>query len=99
MKTKITYTLDEQELYRQLLELNYFQPYITMNDITKATRLVRSKVTPLLDSLETKGKLLVGNEEVLDSLVRTYTPIVKGNSSYGYPSDEFKFSQWMGFQI
>ena len=99
MKTKITYTLDEQELYRQLLELNYSQPYITISDITKATRLRRSKVMPLMDALETKGKLLVGSEEVLDSLIRTYTPIVKGNSSYGYPSDEFKFNEWMGYQI
>jgi len=99
MKTKITYTLDEQELYRQLLELNYSQPYITLNDITKATRLVRPKLMPLLDALETKGKLLVGSEEVLGSLIRTHTPIVKGNNAYGYPSDEFKFNDWMGFQI
>tara|TARA_R110000796_G_C14412776_1_gene418941 strand:- start:369 stop:665 length:297 start_codon:yes stop_codon:yes gene_type:complete len=97
--TKQAYTLEQKELYRQLLELNYSEPYIQVEEIENLTGLRRSRLMPILGDLIGKGKVLAGNEEVLGALIRTYTPIVKGGNAYGWPCDTYTFNEWMGFQL
>ena len=97
--SKDKYTLEEKELYRMLLELNYSEPYIQLENIEQVTGLRRSRLMPIIGDLISKGKVLGGNEEVMGTLLRTYTPIVKGGNAYGWPCDTYKYNEWMGVQL
>ena len=79
MKTKDLST-QATAVYNVMLDLNWSEPYITMQYLKAATGLSRSKLEP--------------NEEALGSVIETFTPMVKG-SAYGYPLDYFKdYNEW-----
>ena len=82
------------EIYNNLLELNWSEPYLTIEHIQAATGLRRSKLAPVLAELISASKVLHGNEEALGELIETFTPKVKG-VAYGYPLDYYTFDQWI----
>ena len=78
MKTKtIELSTKATEIYNNLLELNWSEPYLTIEHIQAATGLGRSKLAPVLAELIGASKVLHGNEEALGELIETYTPKVK----------------------
>ena len=91
-KTKLS--TQATEVYNTLLELNWSEPYLTLEHIQAATGLGRSKLLPTLAELIGEGKVLHGNEEALGELIETYTPKVKG-VAYGYPLDYYTFGEWI----
>ena len=100
MKTK-TKDLSTQatDVYNVMLDLNWSEPYITMQYLKAATGLSRSKLEPVLAELVSASKVLAGNEEALGGIIETFTPKVKGNA-YGYPLDYFKdYNEWMGHSL
>lgn len=99
MKTKRSYTRTEADLYNILLDLNYSEPYITMEHIEQVTGQSKRQLAPVLGDLISKGKILAGNEEVLDGLVHTFTPIVARGQAYGYPLDYYTYEEWSLFAL
>ena len=98
MKTKDLST-QATTVYNVMLDLNWSEPYITMQYLKAATGLSRSKLEPTLAELISASKVLAGNEQALGSVIETFTPKVKGNA-YGYPLDYFKdYSEWMGHSL
>tara|TARA_R110000787_G_scaffold101929_5_gene207630 strand:- start:1484 stop:1780 length:297 start_codon:yes stop_codon:yes gene_type:complete len=94
MKTKDLST-QATTVYNVMLDLNWGEPYITMQYLKAATGLSRSKLEPTLAELIGASKVLHGNEEALGELIETFTPMVKG-VAYGYPLDFFKgYNEWM----
>ena len=81
-------------VYNNLLELNWSEPYLTLEHIQAATGLGRSKLAPVLAELIGASKVLHGNEEALGVVIVTYTPKVKG-TAYGYPLDYYTFDEWI----
>lgn len=77
-------------LFNDILELNWDNPYITMRDIQEAQGLQLSKLKMLIAELVNDKRLLVGIEDCDGDYKYTYTPILKGGNSYGYPVDFFK---------
>ena len=98
MKTK-SYTQAQKDLFNILLDLNYSEPYITMEDIVKATGTPKRQLALVLGDLISKGKILAGNEEALGTTLHTYTPIVYRGQAYGYPLDEFTYEEWSLFAL
>ena len=100
------YTTQERMLYNSLLDYNYSNPYITLNDIQKDVLPEewfngKYNLKPTLDNLESLGLLLVGTEDTTSGDKRTYTPLVgrgKGQA-YGYPCDEFKLEDWEEYKL
>ena len=86
------------EVYNTLLELNWSEPYLTLEHIQAATGLGRSKLLPVLVELTMASKVLHGNEEALGGVIETYTPKVKG-VAYGYPLDYYRFDEWIGYKL
>jgi hypothetical protein len=86
------------EVYNTLLELNWSEPYLTLEHIQAATGLGRSKLAPVLAELIGDSKVLHGNEEALGGVIETYTPKVKG-VAYGYPLDYYTFDEWIGYKL
>ena len=86
------------EIYNTLLELNWSEPYLTLEHIQAATGLGRSKLAPVLVELTMASKVLHGNEEALGGVIETYTPKVKG-VAYGYPLDYYTFNEWIGHKL
>ena len=86
------------EVYNTLLELNWSEPYLTLEHIQAATGLGRSKLLPVLVELTMASKVLHGNEEALGGVIETYTPKVKG-VAYGYPLDYYTFNEWIGHKL
>ena len=86
------------EVYNTLLELNWSEPYLTLEHIQAATGLGRSKLAPVLAELIGASKVLHGNEEALGGVIETYTPKVKG-VAYGYPLDYYTFDEWIGHKL
>jgi hypothetical protein len=86
------------EVYNTLLELNWSEPYLTLEHIQAATGLGRSKLAPVLVELTMASKVLHGNEEALGGVIETYTPKVKG-VAYGYPLDYYTFNEWIGHKL
>ena len=82
------------EVYNTLLELNWSEPYLTLEHIQAATGLGRSKLAPVLAELIGASKVLHGNEEALGGIIVTFTPKVKG-TAYGYPLDYYTFDEWI----
>jgi len=99
MKTKRSYTRTEADLYNILLDLNYSEPYITIEQLEQATGQPKRQLAPVLGDLISKGKVLAGNEEVLDGLLHTYTPIVSRGQAYGYPLDYYTYEEWSLFAL
>ena len=95
-KTKLS--TQATEVYNTLLELNWSEPYLTLEHIQAATGLGRSKLLPKLAELIGEGKVLHGNEEALGELIETYTPKVKG-VAYGYPLDYYTFDEWVNHKL
>ena len=85
-------------VYNTLLELNWSEPYLTLEHIQAATGLGRSKLAPVLAELIGASKVLHGNEEALGGVIETYTPKVKG-VAYGYPLDYYTFNEWIGYKL
>ena len=85
-------------VYNTLLELNWSEPYLTLEHIQAATGLGRSKLLPVLVELTMASKVLHGNEEALGGVIETYTPKVKG-VAYGYPLDYYTFDEWIGHKL
>jgi len=85
-------------VYNTLLELNWSEPYLTLEHIQAATGLGRSKLLPVLVELTMASKVLHGNEEALGGVIETYTPKVKG-VAYGYPLDYYTFNEWIGHKL
>ena len=85
-------------VYNTLLELNWSEPYLTLEHIQAATGLGRSKLLPVLVELTMASKVLHGNEEALGGVIQTYTPKVKG-VAYGYPLDYYTFDEWIGYKL
>jgi len=85
-------------VYNTLLELNWSEPYLTLEHIQAATGLGRSKLAPVLAELVGASKVLHGNEEALGGVIETYTPKVKG-VAYGYPLDYYTFDEWIGYRL
>ena len=85
-------------VYNTLLELNWSEPYLTLEHIQAATGLGRSKLSPVLVELTMASKVLHGNEEALGGVIETYTPKVKG-VAYGYPLDYYTFDEWIGYKL
>ena len=79
------------EIYNNLLELNWSEPYLTIEHIQAATGLGRSKLAPVLAELIGASKVLHGNEEALGGVIETK---VKG-VAYGYPLDYYTFDEWI----
>jgi len=98
MKTK-SYTQAQKDLFNVLLDMNYSEPYITMEDIVKATGTPKRQLALVLGDLISKGKILAGNEEALGTTLHTYTPIVYRGQAYGYPLDEFTYEEWSLFAL
>ena len=86
------------EVYNTLLELNWSEPYLTLEHIQAATGLGRSKLAPVLAELIGASKVLHGNEEALGELIETFTPKVKG-VAYGYPLDYYTFDEWIEHKL
>ena len=86
------------KVYNTLLELNWSEPYLTLEHIQAATGLGRSKLAPVLVELTMASKVLHGNEEALGGVIETYTPKVKG-VAYGYPLDYYTFNEWIGHKL
>jgi len=83
------------DLYNSLLDLNWSEPFITIDHIQSATGIGRHRLTPVLDELISSSKVLAGNEEALGVTLETFTPIIKGGNAYGYPLDFFKdYNEW-----
>lgn len=99
MKTKQLYTQAQKDLFNDLLDLNYSEPYITIEDIEQATGTPRRQLALVLGDLIRKGKVLAGNEEALGTLLHTYTPIVYRGQAYGYPLDYFTYEEWRLFAL
>ena len=99
MKTKHSLTSAERALYNIMLDLNYSEPFIELEDLSKVTGHTRRQLAPLLGALVTKGLVLAGNEEVLDKFVHTYTPIVGRGNAYGYPLDYYTYEEWQAFSL
>ena len=101
-KTKVGYSIGAKpklstqatSVYNTMLELNWAEPYITLEHIQAATGLGRSKLLPILVELTMASKVLHGNEEALGGIIVTYTPKVKG-TAYGYPLDYYTFDEWI----
>mgnify|MGYP006883121721 CR=1 FL=1 len=94
MKTKDLST-QATTVYNVMLDLNWSEPYITMQYLKAATGLGRSKLAPTLTELIGASKVLHGNEEALGVTLETFTPMVKG-VAYGYPLDYFtSYDEWM----
>jgi len=92
-KTKLS--TQATKVYDTLLELNWSEPYLTLEHIQAATGLGRSKLLPKLAELIGGGKVLHGHEDVQGEVLVTYTPKVKG-VAYGYPLDYYKnYTEWM----
>ena len=85
-------------VYNTLLELNWSEPYLTLEHIQAATGLGRSKLLPVLVELTMASKVLHGNEEALGGVIETYTPKVKG-VAYGYPLDYYTFDEWIEYKL
>ena len=98
-------TKEEVSLYNELLVLNWSNAYIKRHDVlyglpsfisnNYTSKDFKHTVTTL-ESLEAKGFLLTGPEDVGEGrMVTTFTPITK-SGAYGYPADDFKdYSEWM----
>jgi hypothetical protein len=86
------------EVYNTLLELNWSEPYLTLEHIQSATGLGRSKLAPVLAELIGASKVLHGNEEALGELIETFTPKIKG-VAYGYPLDYYTFDEWIEHKL
>ena len=99
MKTKKLYTQQQKDLFNVLLDLNYSEPYITIEDIQQATGAPKRELALVLGDLISKGKVLAGNEEALGTMLHTYTPIVYRGQAYGYPLDEFTYEEWSLFAL
>lgn len=99
MSTKHKYTQEQRDLFNILLDMNYSEPYITIEDIQKATGSSKRELAPVLGDLISKGKILAGNEEALGTVLHTYTPIVYRGQAFGYPLDTFTFSEWQLFAL
>jgi len=93
------YTEAQKNLFNILLDLNYSEPYITMEHIEQVTGLTRRELAPTLGDLISKGKLLAGNEDALGTILRTYTPIVYRGQAFGYPLDTFTYEEWSLFAL
>ena len=84
-------TLTEAELYNSLLDLSWSLPAIRYEDIEEFTgKRHEVGLRAALKSLESKGRALMGPEEVKGVLVYTITPIVRYGHAYGHPSDYYK---------
>jgi len=90
-------TTEQAELYNGLLDLNWLEPYIQIKDIIRHTQNRHTNISELLTALATKGKVLIGQEDVgADEYKQTFTPLLKGGNAYGYPMDFFKdYDTWM----
>ena len=97
--TRRSYTRTEADLFNILLDLNYSEPYITMEQLEQATGLTKRELAPTLGDLISKDKVLAGNEEALGTILRTYTPIVYRGQAYGYPLDYFTYEEWSLFAL
>ena len=105
-KTKVGYSIGAKpklstqatSVYNTMLELNWAEPYITLEHIQAATGLGRSKLLPVLVELTMASKVLHGNEEALGGVITTYTPKVKG-VAYGYPLDYYTFNEWIEHKL
>ena len=95
----ITFTRTQADLFNVLLDLNYSEPYITMEHLEQATGLTKRELAPILGDLISKDKVLSGNEEVLNKLVHTYTPRAYRGQAYGYPLDYFTYEEWSLFAL
>jgi len=98
MKTKL-FTQEQKDLFNILLDMNYSEPYITIEDIQKATGTSKRQLAYVLGDLISKGKILAGNEEALGTVLHTYTPIVYRGQAFGYPLDTFTFEEWSLFAL
>ena len=84
-------TLTEAELYNNLLDLSWSEPAIMYADIAEFTgKRYEGGLLSTLKSLESKGRALIGPEEVEGVMVQTITPIVRYGHAYGHPSDYYK---------
>tara|TARA_R110000803_G_scaffold124119_1_gene191975 strand:- start:110 stop:409 length:300 start_codon:yes stop_codon:yes gene_type:complete len=82
-------------VYNVMLDLNWGEPYITMQYLKAATGLGRLELEPVLAELISASMVLAGNEEALGVTLETFTPMVKG-VAYGYPLDYFtSYDEWM----
>ena len=82
-------------VYSVMLDLNWSEPFITLDHIQKVTGIGRRELLQVLTELISASKVLHGNEEALGELIETFTPMVKG-VAYGYPLDFFKgYNDWM----
>jgi len=70
-KTKLS--TQATEVYNTLLELNWSEPYLTLEHIQSATGLGRSKLLPKLAELISASKVLHGNEEALGEHIEAFT--------------------------
>ena len=98
MKTKL-FTQVQKDLFNVLLDMNYSNPYITIEDIQEATGTSKRHLAFVLGDLISKGKILAGNEEALGTVLHTYTPIVYRGQAFGYPLDTFTFEEWSLFAL
>ena len=98
MKTKL-FTQVQKDLFNVLLDMNYSNPYITIEDIQEATGTSKRHLAFVLGDLISKGKILAGNEEALGTMLHTYTPIVYRGQAYGYPLDTFTYEEWSLFAL
>lgn len=100
MKTKHTYSDQERALFNILLDLNYSEPYCTLDIIASITGLPRRTIGIILGDLISKDKILAGNEDVMGMLIHTFTPKVgRGGQAYGFPLDYFTYEQWLEFEL
>jgi len=99
MSTQHKYTQEQRDLFNVLLDLNYSEPYITIEDIQQATGASKRALALVLGDLISKGKVLAGNEEALGTLLHTFTPIVYRGQAYGYPLDYFTYEEWSLFAL
>tara|TARA_R110000823_G_scaffold228607_1_gene355835 strand:+ start:969 stop:1277 length:309 start_codon:yes stop_codon:yes gene_type:complete len=86
------------QVYNTLLDLAWHKSQITIDHAIAATGLGRSVLALVLKELESQGLLLVGMEDSLDSMIQTFTPIVKGGA-YVYPCDDFKIEVWQAMKL
>jgi len=100
MKTKVNYTDAQKTLFNLMLTLNYSEPYISISLLQEASGMTRHKLSTILGDLISLNLVLSGNEEVMGTMIHTYTPKVgRGGQSYGYPLDYFKWCEWLAFKI
>ena len=99
MRTQHKYTQEQRELFNVLLDLNYSEPYITIEAIEQITGRPKRDLALVLGDLISKGKILAGNEEAIGTVLHTFTPIVYRGQAYGYPLDYFTYEEWSLFAL